>query len=81
MTKLQADIEQYINEKLARGDFHSRDEFTEEAIRVYRELENQHDELRTEIQRRIQRVGQGDSQPLDRGAFKAEARKRLAEEG
>ena len=35
MTKLQADIEQYINEKLARGEFHSRDEFTEEAFRVY----------------------------------------------
>ncbi len=75
MTKLRPDIEQYINEKLASGEFHSREEFTEKAFRVYRELESRHDELRTEIQRRIQRAGQGDSRPLDREAFQAEARK------
>lgn len=41
----------------------------------------QHEQLRSEIQGRLEKVGQGHSEPLDRMAFKAEARRRLAEEG
>ena len=36
---MSGDIENYIREKLAGGDFQTRDAFFEVAVRLYRELE------------------------------------------
>ena len=74
------DVEKYVQEKIARGEFSSPEEFAQEAIRVYHELETRHAELRDEVQRRIAQVERGETAPLDVEAVKAEGRKRLAEQ-
>ena len=72
-------IDRYVQQKIASGQFASREEFSREAIRVYRELETQHAELQAEVQRRIAQVERGEVGPLDIEAVKAEGRRRLAE--
>lgn len=72
-------IDQYVQQKIASGQFGSREEFVREAFRVYRELETQHAELRAEVQRRIAQVERGEVGPLDVEAIKAEGRRRLGE--
>jgi Arc/MetJ-type ribon-helix-helix transcriptional regulator len=74
MSDVSSSIEQYVQEKIARGDFRSREEFAAEAIRLYREVESKHDELSRELREWMKRTGQGLSSPLDREALKAELR-------
>ena len=70
-------IDQYVHQKIASGQFSSREEFARETFRVYRELETQHAELRAEVQRRIAGVERGEVGPLDIEAIKAEGRQRV----
>lgn len=72
MPDVSSSIEQYVQEKIARGDFRSPEEFAAEAIRLYREVELKHDELSRELRERLKKTGQGLSSPLDREVFKAE---------
>ena len=74
MSEVSSSTEQYVQEKIARGDFRSVEEFAAEAIRLYREMELKHDELARELRERMRKAGQGLSSPLDREAFKAELR-------
>ncbi len=74
MSDVSSSIEQYVQEKIARGDFHSREEFAAEAIRLYREVELKQDELSRELRERMKKTGLGLSSPLDRKALKAELR-------
>ncbi len=74
MPNVSSSIEQYVQEKIARGDFGSREEFAAEAFRLYREVELKHDELSRELAKRMKRTGLGLSSSLDREALKAELR-------
>ncbi len=80
MTQSTSDIERYVQEKIASGEFSSREEFAREAFRVYRELETQHAGLRAEVIRRIAQAGHGRVGPLDVKAVKVQGRKQLNEE-
>ncbi len=66
---MSTDVEQYIQEKIDNGDFRSRDEFVEAAVSMYRDLE-EHEALRTEVQRRIESARNGSVAPLDIAALK-----------
>ena len=67
-----ADIEHYVQEKLATGEFSSREELATEAIRVYRELEARHAQLKSDVQTRIEQADRGEVGPLDIDDIKQE---------
>ena len=77
---IPSDIERYVEHKVASGQFASREEFTLEAIRVYRELETRHAELRQEIGRRIELADDGHVAPWDIEEIKAEGKRRLSQQ-
>lgn len=66
---MSTDIEQYIQNKVARGDFQSRDELVETAVSLYRDLE-EHEALRAEIQKRLENARNGSVAPLDFASLK-----------
>lgn len=61
---MQTELEQYIDTKITRGEFRSRDEFVEAAVTMYRDLE-EFEALRTEVGRRIDQARAGQVAPLD----------------
>jgi Arc/MetJ-type ribon-helix-helix transcriptional regulator len=67
---MSGDVEQYITDKVASGDFESRNELVETAVSMYRDLEV-HDALRTEVQRRLENARNGSVGALDIASLKA----------
>jgi Arc/MetJ-type ribon-helix-helix transcriptional regulator len=72
MASFLPDIEAYVLQKIATGQFGSRDELAAEAIRVYRDLETKHAQLKSDVQAAIDEADRGLSKPLDIEAIKAE---------
>jgi Arc/MetJ-type ribon-helix-helix transcriptional regulator len=72
MAAYPPDIEAFIQKKLASGQFGSREELAAEAIRVYRELEAHHLQLKLDVQAGIDEADRGLCEPLDIEAIKAE---------
>jgi Arc/MetJ-type ribon-helix-helix transcriptional regulator len=64
-TMYPADIEQYVREKLASGEFQSRDDFATAAARIYRDLELRHQQLKADIRAAVDQADRGESAPLD----------------
>ena len=72
MATFPPDIEAYVQQKIASGQFQSRDELAAVAIRLYRDLEARHAQLRSDVQAGIDEADQGLIEPLDIDAIKAE---------
>lgn len=72
MATFPPDIEAYVQQKIASGQFHSRDELSVEAVRIYRDLEARHAQLESDVQAAIDEADRGLSVPLDIEAIKAE---------
>ncbi len=72
MSTFPPDIEAYVQQKIASGQFHSRDELAVEAVRVYRALEAKHAQLKSDVQAAIDESDRGLSVPLDIEAIKAQ---------
>ena len=68
---MKAELEEYMERKVASGEFRTRDEFVEAAISTHRDLD-EFQELRAEIQRRLEASDRGAVSPLDMAAIKAE---------
>ena len=81
MTNTSSDIQQYVEQKLASGEYRTAEEFAAEAIRVYRELESKHVDLAAEVQRRIEQADAGGLGPLDIETIKAELSSELNQDG
>jgi Arc/MetJ-type ribon-helix-helix transcriptional regulator len=62
------------------GPYASPDEVLLDAMLALEDVQKRENELRNEIQHRLVKVGSQLSLPLDREAFKAEARRRFAGE-
>ena len=75
------DIEAYVQQKIAEGRFKSREELTLAADRVYRDMEQRHEQLKADIQAAIAEADAGKSAPLDIAALKAELMDELDENG
>ncbi len=75
---LPQELETYVQQKLESGEFRSRDEFECETIRVYRDLEQRHTELKNAIVERICDADAGNRGPLDIEAIKARGRQQLS---
>ncbi len=81
MTNPTSDLDHYVNAKIASGEFGSREEFLLETARIYRELETQHADLKSQVQERIGEANKGGVEPLDIEAIKAELAQELDETG
>jgi Arc/MetJ-type ribon-helix-helix transcriptional regulator len=81
MISFPPDIEAYVQEKIAPGQFHSREEIAVEALRVYRDMEKRHAELKADIQAALAEVRNGGSEPLDIAAIQAELLEELDDHG
>ncbi len=60
ISTMSTDLESYIQRKIASGDVQSREELTQNALELYRELDEQI-ELRSELKRRLKEVEAGES--------------------
>jgi hypothetical protein len=65
-----SDLQQYVNQKIASGQFGTIEEFAAEAIRVYRKLEAGYGELRELVQSRIAQADSDSTIPLNMAAIK-----------
>ncbi len=65
-----SDLQQYVNQKIASGQFGTIEEFATEAIRVYRKLEGEYGELRALVQSRIAEADAGLSTSMNMAAIK-----------
>ncbi len=81
MSGLSPDLEQYVQQKVASGQFASSEEFAVEAMRLYRELEDRHASLKADVQVALEQSARGESAPLDMDAIKRELIDELDEQG
>ena len=77
----ETDLQAYVQDKIANGEFASAAEFATEAIRVYRHLESGHEALRKEIQRRTAEFDADKPTLLDIEEIKAELAAELHDDG
>lgn len=81
MSELSPGLEQYVQQKVASGQFASPEEFALEAMRLYRDLESRHESLRGDIQAALDESEEGKSEPLDMDSIKKELADELDEQG
>jgi putative addiction module CopG family antidote len=81
MATFPPDLEAYIQQKIATGQFGSRDELAVEAMRVYRDLETRRAQLKSDVQAAIDEADQGLAEPMDIDAIKAELTAELTPDG
>ena len=74
-------LQDYVNQKVSSGQFQSPEEFATEAIRVYREIESDHEQLVKEVQNRIAQADSGDALPLDIDSIKRQLADELNADG
>ncbi len=74
-------LQDYINQKISSGQFGSPEEFAAEAIRVYREIESEHEDLAQEVRDRIAQAESGDVMPLDMDCIKRQLEAELNADG
>ena len=70
MLQVASDLEDYVRQKIESGEFASREELANEAIRAYREMETQYQQLRADVQRSIEQADRGEIEPFDIEAVK-----------
>lgn len=75
---LRPRIDQLVQQQIATGRFQTADEVLVEALETLRDMENFAESVGDELRRRLSRADGARSLPLDRAAFRAEARRRLA---
>ncbi len=80
MTTFPPNLDQMIRPWMEVGPYASADEVLLDAMLALEDVNKREDDLRHEVRQRVARANSGLSMPLERNAFKAEARKRLAAE-
>jgi len=81
MTTYSPDLQQFVQEQLATGEFQDEAELMQQALTVYRELRTRHNHLRADIESAIAQADRGKVAPLDIDAIKAELTAELDETG
>jgi Arc/MetJ-type ribon-helix-helix transcriptional regulator len=72
-------LEQMVQERMAARGYNSEDEVLLDAMLALEDIDQRREDLRSQIQRRVESAGSTLALPLDRASFKAEARRRLTE--
>jgi len=81
MSAYSPDIEGYMTDKVASGEFPTRSDFVAEAVRLYREMELRHKQLQSDVQAAIEQSESEASLPLDMKSIQEELRQEIAENG
>lgn len=81
MATYPPDLEAYVQQKIAAGQFRSREELAIEAVRLYREIEQKRANLKSDVQAAIDEADRGLCEPMDIDAIKAELRAELDSQG
>jgi Arc/MetJ-type ribon-helix-helix transcriptional regulator len=81
MITYPADIEAYIQGKLASGEFQSHEDFATAAAQLYREIEATREQLLEDVRAGIAEADQGLCEPLEIAALKAEILANMDEDG
>lgn len=76
MQTLPADLVDYVQDSIARGDYDSEQDLLSDAVRLHRERTQKLADLRNELQIGIAQLQRGEGAPLDIDAIKAEVRRR-----
>jgi putative addiction module CopG family antidote len=71
------DVEEFVANQLTTGRFSSRDEVLVQALRVFRELTDQHQELKRSIAASLKQEENGETTLFDPAEFIKEQRTRL----
>lgn len=69
---LPPDLQEFVRQAVANGEFPTEDDVVIAGVRALRELKTRHDALRQDIQVAIEELDRGEGQPLDMDAIKAE---------
>ena len=72
-----ADVEEFVASQLTSGRFSTRDEICVEALRVFRELTDQHQEMKRGISASLTQEENGDTMVFDPTEFIQQQRTRL----
>ncbi len=72
MSALPPDLEAYVEQQLASGQFGSREELTIEAVRLLRDVQEKRRQLKSDVQAALDEADRGLSGPFDLDAIKAE---------
>ena len=81
MATQDTELQAYIDQKVASGEFDSAEDLAAEAIRVYRRMETDYELLRGEVQNRIKRADAGELIPMDMDAIKEKLRAKRNADG
>ena len=81
MYALPPDIDRYVQDKIARGEFASREEFVVKAARLYRDIEDQYRQLKADVQVGIAEADAGETDEWDLENIKAELHEELGPDG
>ena len=81
MATYSPDLQQFVQDQLATGEFRDEEDLMQQALTVYRELRTRHDTLRADIESAIAQANRGEVAPLDIDAIKAELTNELDEAG
>ena len=81
MATFPPDLEAYVQQKVASGQFNSPDELAIEAVRLYREIETKRAQLKADLRAAIDEADRGLCEPLDFDALEAELMADLDENG
>ena len=81
MQDLPPDLDQYIQQKIADGEFASAEEFAIVAMQLYRELDNRHELIKAEVRAGVEQADRGECTPLDMDEIKRELTEELDEQG
>jgi len=81
MSRLSPDLEQYVQQKVASGQFTSQEEFAQEAMRLYRDIEARHESLKDDVRAALEQSEKGQSVPLDMDSIKSELHDELDQRG
>lgn len=72
-------LEQMVQERMTARGYSSEDQLLFDTMLALDDIDRRHEELRSQIQERIEHADSSLALPLDRASFKAEARRRFAE--
>jgi len=75
-TTLPPDVRQFVDNAIASGEYQSEDEVLISAVRVLRELNERHEDLRRDIQQAIASLDRGEGTPLNMDEIKSELSQR-----
>ena len=75
---LPSDLTAYLNQEVASGRYASPNDVVVEAVRLHREIRDQYEQLRSQVQEAVAQADRGELRPLDVEWIKAEGRRRLS---